>query len=139
MEAICRSFRLSNQLTEQVLWLKKNLEAAHRAASLELADFKPLRASPDWPLLLELFRVDLHASGGDKRAYEVAKSRGESLSQENAAPPPLVTGDDLLALGFMASPSLGEILRSVYRAQLNETIDSREQGIALAREIAQRQ
>ncbi len=117
MEAICRSFRLSNHLTEQVLWLKRNLEAAHRASSLELADFKPLRASPNWSLLLELLRADLLARGGDNRAFNAAKIRGESISQENAAPQPLVTGDDLLALGFKANPALGEILRTVYRAQ----------------------
>jgi|CXWL01.1.fsa_nt_gi poly(A) polymerase len=139
MEAICRSFRLSNHLTEQVLWLKGNLEAVHRAARLELADLKPLRASPYWPLLLELLRTDLIAKGGDIRTYRQAKSRGDSISQQDAAPPPLVTGDDLLALGFHANPALGEILRAVYRAQLNETIRSHEQGIALAHEIAQQQ
>lgn len=136
IEAMCRSLRLSNHLTDQVLWLKQNLVAAHRASSLELADFKQLRASQHWSLLLELLRADLVARGGDIRAYELARTRGESLSRESVAPAPLITGDDLLALGITAGPELGEILSTVYRAQLNETITSREQGIALARQIS---
>jgi poly(A) polymerase len=139
LEVICRSFRLSNQLTDQVLWLKQNLAGAHRAASMEVADFKPLRASASWPLLLELLRVDLIARGRDLDVYEVAKRRGETISQLDAAPPALVTGDDLLALGFPAGPLLGEILRAVYRAQLNETIRSRDEGIAVARKVAQQE
>ncbi len=136
IEAICRSLRLSNQLIDQVLWLKQNLEAAHQAASLELADFKPLRASANWPLLLELLRVDLIARGDNLKMYDAAKVRGESISQADAAPAALVSGDDLLALGFASGPAMGEILRLVYRAQLNESINSRDEGIALARKIA---
>lgn len=136
LDVICRSIRLSNQLIDQVLWLKQNLEAAHRAADLELADFKHLRASANWPLLLELLRADVSARGGNLHGYEAAKTRAEAISQSDAAPVPLVTGDDLLALGFPASPRLGEILRAVYRAQLNESISSRDQAIALARQIA---
>ena len=136
LEVICRSLRLSNQRVDQVLWLKENLEGAHRAASLELADFKSLRADANWPLLLELLRADLITCGGDLKAYESARSRGESISQHDAAPPALITGDDLLARGFPSGPPLGEVLRAVYRAQLNESIHSFDEAIALAQKLS---
>ncbi len=139
LEEICRALRLSNDLTEEVVWIKTNLEAARRAESLELADFKALRANPAWPLLLEFLHGDCIARNRNTMPYEKAKARGDAIRQEDAAPPPLVTGDDLLALGFKASPVLGAILRSVYRAQLNELIATHEEGIALARQIAQQQ
>lgn len=130
---ICRSFRLSNHLTDQVAWLTSSLTAAHQAAELELADFKTLRANVDWPLLLELLRADLIARGLDLTAYERALSRAKGISREEAAPPPLVTGDDLLAMGVTANVQLGAIHRAVYRAQLNEEICTKDEGLMLAR------
>lgn len=137
IEEICRSLRLSNDLIDQVCWLKDSLEAAHRGPVLELADFKMLRANKWWPLLLELLRADLIARNGDLDIYEQTKLRGDMMSQDHAAPPPLLTGDHLLALGFKPGPALGEVLRTVYRAQLNETINSHEDAVVLAQRIAE--
>ena len=52
----------------------------------------------------------------------------------DVAPPPLLSGDDLAALGVSPGPRFGEILKTVYRAQLNERITKKDQ----ARELAER-
>jgi hypothetical protein len=49
-------------------------------------------------------------------------------------PAPLVTGDDLIANGYMPGPVFKEILSSVEDAQLEGRLDSREQALAFVRE-----
>lgn len=132
---ICHSFRLSNDLTDQVRWLISRLADAYRSCDLDLADFKMLRANDDWPLLLELLRADLVARELETSVFERATTRGAAITKEQAAPPPLVTGDDLLAMGVTADFRMGAIHRAVYRAQLNEEINTKDEGIAIARRL----
>lgn len=50
-------------------------------------------------------------------------------------PPPLVSGDDLLALGLKPGPRIKEVLDAVRAAQLGEELDGREEALALARRM----
>ena len=47
-----------------------------------------------------------------------------------AKPVPLVQGRDLLPLGVLPGPQLGELLAAAYDAQLDGLFDSRETGLA---------
>jgi tRNA nucleotidyltransferase/poly(A) polymerase len=51
-------------------------------------------------------------------------------------PEPLVTGDDLIALGLKPGKAFKTILDDVYDAQLEDRVATREAGIALALELA---
>ena len=55
------------------------------------------------------------------------------------APVPLITGEDLLAAGLVAGPLFKQILHEVYDAQLEERISTRQQAMAMAMEIANKQ
>ena len=46
-------------------------------------------------------------------------------------PPPLVTGDDLLALGLKQGPKFKEWLDTIREAQLEQTIRTKEEALAL--------
>ena len=51
------------------------------------------------------------------------------------APEPLVTGDDLVAMGCKPGPRFKVVLRRVYDAQLEDRLAGKEAGLALAREL----
>lgn len=51
-------------------------------------------------------------------------------------PAPLVTGDDLVAMGYPPGPRFKGILDGVYDAQLEGRVGGREEAIGLARELA---
>lgn len=61
----------------------------------------------------------------------------EGLAASDLAPPPLVSGDDLVALGFLPGPDFRRILDAVYDAQLEGRVESRDDAVALARTLAQ--
>jgi poly(A) polymerase len=131
---VCRALRMSNRLTQAVVWLVRSLPMLRRESDLELADLKILMAEPNWPQLLELLRTDLAAADADQGPYLSVLQRAEAIDPADVAPPPLLSGDDLAALGLPPGPRFGEILKNVYRAQLNERITTHER----ARELAER-
>jgi len=133
---ICRALRVSNRLLKAVVSLVRGLPVAHGVSELDLAGLKLLMAGTDWGLLLELLRVDLLATRRDLTAYNRLRERALALAPAEVAPPPLLTGDDLAAIGLAPGPRFGRILAVVYRAQLNEQITSREEALALARQSA---
>ena len=132
---IGRALRLSNRMIRRVTYLVRSLPALHDAGALDLAGLKLLMADEAWPLLIELLRVDLVAAGQSLEAYKEVSRRAATIAPEDVAPPPLLTGDDLALMGVPPGPRYGEILETVYRAQLNEKITTPEQAHAMARTL----
>lgn len=92
-----------------------------------------LMAEEMFPELLELHRADSAAYHGDLSTYEWARATLARLRDEPPAPPRLITGDDLLALGVPPGPRIGEILRLVDDARLEGRIRTREEALEFAR------
>ena len=133
--SVCRTLRLSNRLSKAVVWMVRSLPAVHKEGSLELADFKLLMAEESWPDLLELLRADLVGTGTDLDPYERVRDRAAAIPAASVIPPPLVTGDDLCDMGMSPGRRIGEILETVYRAQLNEHITDHKQAVVMARKL----
>ncbi len=134
VRTICRGLRLSNQLTSQIRFLLESLPLCRRAESMELADLKAMMAQPPWESLKALFHADLVARSEPLDAHLRLCRRAGAVSPEFVSPPPLLTGDDLSAMGMSPGPRMGKILSALYRAQQNERI----QTITEARAMAQR-
>jgi poly(A) polymerase len=62
--------------------------------------------------------------------------RLEELSASCVAPSPLITGDDLIAMGFSPGPPFKRLLDQLYDAQLEEAVTTKEQAAELARRLA---
>ena len=53
-------------------------------------------------------------------------------------PTPFVTGEDLKNLGLTEGRSLGQVLRALWNAQLDEKVNSRREAMKLAAEMVSR-
>lgn len=135
---VCQALHISNRLSEAATWLVRSLPLARREAALELADLKALMAESPWPELLEFLRIDLAVRRGDPEPFTRLHDRASAIPAEKVAPPPLVSGDDLGELGLEPGPRMGKVLKTLYRAQLNEEITSREEALATARTLLRR-
>lgn len=133
--SICRELRLSNQNANAVEWLTSTLPLVAEPDAMELADLKTYMASAYWADLLDLIRADRVAGDRDLRPYEQLMRRSATIEADAISPQPFVSGDDLLEMGWTPGPKFGETLSAIYRAQLNETLGTRSQAIALARKM----
>lgn len=83
---------------------------------------KRLLRKPRFDLHLELHRLDCLGSHGFLNNYEFCKTKLAELATEELHPPPLITGHDLIAMGFRPGPIFSEILKVVEDAQLDGEI-----------------
>ena len=102
-----------------------------------LADLKLLMAGPCFESLLCLFEAHLTAKGGSLDPGERLGERARAVDPDDVAPPPLVTGDDLLNMGVKQGPIFKRTLDEVYYRQLNLEVTDRAAALALAQRLAQ--
>jgi poly(A) polymerase len=90
---------------------------------------------PTYPLELELHRLDCLGSNGRLENYECLRQEEMAMAQEPTVIPPLVRGDDLLALGLPPGPALGRLLAEIRDRQLEGQLKTREEALAWARDV----
>jgi tRNA nucleotidyltransferase/poly(A) polymerase len=131
---ICQRLRRSRETWERVAFLVRDHLRLSSAPEMRLSTLKRFLAQDGIDELLELARLDAMASNQDLTYYNFCRAKLTELSAAEIKPPPLVRGRDLLDMGFAPGPLFGEILAAVAEAQLDGTLQSREQAIAWVRE-----
>ena len=124
-----RALMLSNDQRDAMSRILTMLPDVFDWASLTLARRKRLLANDCWAQTWMLAQAV--AAARDVQALPAAI--GEQVAQLLAgevAPPPLVTGDDLLALGAKAGPLFGRLLEQAYDAQLEGELATRDEALA---------
>jgi poly(A) polymerase len=74
---------------------------------------------------IELARIHALSADADLADYMYASRKRDEWSAEDIWPPPLVTGNDLIALGFAPGPRFKQILTRVEDEQLDGRLRSR--------------
>ncbi len=136
-EEVCRRLRLPNRETERIRWLVKRHLYFKDARNMRESTLKRLFAEPGFEQLAQLHRADALASWGRLDDYEYVMRRKRQMPPQEAKPPRLVTGDDLIEMGYRPGPLFGEVLEKVRDAQLEGEVASREQALELARRTAE--
>lgn len=78
---------------------------------------------------LELHRLDCEASHGDMENYDFLVKLKAEYESEPVLPPPLITGNDIIALGVLRGPLVGKFKKAAYDAQLDGKFDGRESAL----------
>ncbi|MFW5683109.1 MAG: hypothetical protein ACOC1G_08905, partial [Phycisphaeraceae bacterium] len=104
--------------------LFRAIPEALRWGELPKAKRKRLLAAPGYPHARALLGI----AGGAALVEEIDRDAAP-LIEEGVAPDPLITGEDLIALGHRPGPAFKQILESVYDAQLEGTLTTRDEAI----------
>jgi putative nucleotidyltransferase with HDIG domain len=94
------------------------------------ATLRRLLLRETFPLELELHRLDCLGSHGDLELYDFLIQQAEELKKKPAIRPPLLTGDDLIALGMKPGPALGALLNEIREKQLQDELKTPRQAKA---------
>ena len=133
--ARCRALTCSNAQVRAVVWLLKHLPHLLGCQSFEPADFKLLLAEQWCGDLEQLARAEVCGRGLPTDALSVWQRERARVGPDEPAPPRLVTGDDLAALGLRPGPLYARLLTELYRRQLNGQLTDREQALAAAKTL----
>jgi poly(A) polymerase len=132
---ICRRFRFSNDETHQILALVDNHMRFADAPRMKSSTLKRFFRLESFPEHLALHRMDCLAAHRNLEIYDFVRERYESLPEQEVRPQPLLTGRELIAAGYKPGPAFKRMLQSVEDAQLEGSITSAEEAMALVREI----
>jgi len=122
---IVRRWGGSTELRQGLRFLAEKLPLWPQAYRIALCDFKRLMAGEHFARLLALWRAQERLETGGETFTRRAVRRASGIGPNRICPPPLVTGEDLKKMGLREGPVLGQILRGLYDAQLNEQLLTR--------------
>jgi poly(A) polymerase len=127
---ILQRLRFPNEVIDAVLPAVRLHMSFKDVPNMRVATLKRMMARPTFEDELELHRVDCLASHGmlDNHATLIAKR--EEFGREPLIPEPLVTGHDLIALGWKPGKKFADVLQAVQTRQLEGTLASREEALA---------
>jgi poly(A) polymerase len=128
---VCRRFRFSNDESRQILALVENHMRFMDAQRMKASTLKRFFRLDDFPEHLALHRMDCLASHGNLDNWEFVRERYEAIPEEAVRPKPLLTGRELIAAGYQPGPHFQEMLRAVEDAQLEGTITTPAEALAL--------
>jgi hypothetical protein len=128
-EEIMRRLRFSGAEIEDTVEMVRQHMVFKDVPQMRVAKLKRFMARPTFDAELELHRVDCEGSHRMLDNYEFLLRKREEFANEPIIPPPLVSGDDLIAFGFRPGPKFGEILEAVETRQLEGTLRTREEAL----------
>jgi len=138
-EEICRRLRFSGDDTGQIAALVQNHMRFAQAMQMKESTFNRFIRMTKFDEHLALHRLDCLSSHGDLSLYDFVREKIASMPPEAIRPAPLITGDDLIALGLAPGPRFKEILSSIEDAQLEGSLKNREEALAwLNQELARK-
>jgi poly(A) polymerase len=126
-EEICRRLRFSNHEMEQITALVANHMRFGHVGSMRKATLKRFVRLAKFDEHLELHRLDCLASHGHLDSYQFVERFLDETPPEQVRPRRLLSGDDLLAMGYRPGPQFAQILRGVEDAQLEGQITTEEE------------
>lgn len=134
-EVVCRRLRLSNDEIERIVWLTRHKVLPSDICQWKLSRLKRLMASPDIEDLLRLYRVAAEAGEGDLASVAFCERFLAETPASTINPPEIISGDNLIALGAKPGAKFKVWLDQLRDAQLEGTIHTPEEALALARRL----
>ena len=121
---ICDRLRFTNRQIERVAQLVRDHLKFKDLPQMRPATLKRFLRQEGFEEHLELHRLDCLGSHRNLDLWRMAKDHLDQLAPEEIRPVPLISGDDLIALGYQPGPIFKEILKAVEDAQLDLVIHS---------------
>jgi poly(A) polymerase len=130
-EGLARDLKLSNEERERTVWLVRHQRALARPERLPVYALKRLLTSPGIDELLALHRAEGLATSGDDEHVRWCEGYLRDLPDGPIDPPPLVTGNDLIARGMKPGPEFKRLLDRLRDAQLEGRVRTLDEAMVL--------
>jgi poly(A) polymerase len=127
-----RRLKCSNTERSGAAWLVLNQYALEDPSERKISYLKRLFAHDSFEKLLLLFEAKSKAGCARKNDFTYVNKYYSKLDKDEISPKPLITGTDLIEMGLKPSELFSVIIDSVYDAQLDGEISTRQEAIDMA-------
>jgi poly(A) polymerase len=103
------------------------------AMQMRKSTLRRLLMRPTFPLELQLHRLDCMGSHSQLDVYDFLVAQARQLDEQPQIRPPLLNGDDLIALGMKPGPALGTLLAEIRERQLQDELKTKAEARAWAK------
>ena len=134
---------MAEALLERLRFPRKQIEDVVKAVRCHMqfkdvpemrkATLRRLLLRPTFALELELHRLDCLGSHGHLDVYEFLRQQAGELEKKPQLRPPLLKGEDLIALGMKPGPAIGAMLAEIRDKQLQDELTTTTQARRWAR------
>jgi poly(A) polymerase len=128
-QAILERLRFPGKQVEDVVTAVRCHMQFKDASRMRKATLRRVVLRPTFLLEIELHRLDCLGSHGRLDAYDQFLREADELKALPEILPPLVRGDDVLALGLAPGPRVGALLEEAREKQLEGELGDREQAL----------
>ena len=128
-EQILKRLKFPNTSIKRICFAIKNHMRYAFIQKMKTAKLKRLIAEPTFSLEIELHRLDCSCSNKLMDNFLFLLDTIFEQKDETRLPPPLITGKDLIALGFTPGPKFGEILKVIEEKHIEEKLSSKKDAI----------
>jgi tRNA nucleotidyltransferase/poly(A) polymerase len=128
IQGACDRLRLSGEEKKRTIDLALGLAKFHNAFQMREATLRRWVMEPYFDELLQLHRAIAKANGGNLMAYRFLKKLRDE-ARVGPAGEKLLTGGDLVTLGFSPGPQFTDILRVVDDLQLEKKLGSKDEAL----------
>lgn len=128
-EQILRDLKFSNSIIEDVVQMVANHMTFKDVQKMRQSKLKRFMSRSTFNDEIELHRVDCLGSWGGLDNYDFLNKKVVEFANEPIIPQPLLTGKDLIELGWSPGPDLGQTLNSVQDMQLEGKLNSKDEAL----------
>ena len=128
-DQILRELKFSNSIIEDVVQMVANHMTFKDVQNMRQSKLKRFMSRSTFNDEIELHRVDCLGSWGGLDNYDFLNKKVVEFANEPIIPQPLLTGKDLIELGWSPGPDLGQTLNSVQDMQLEGKLNSKDEAL----------
>lgn len=124
--------KMAEEILERLRFPRKQIEEIATAVRFHMqfkdapqmrkATLRRMLLRDTFPLELQLHRLDCLGSHGMLDIHDFLGAQSAELAKQPEIRPPLLTGEDLIALGLKPGPALGKLLAEIREKQLQDEL-----------------
>ncbi len=133
-KSICKDLKFSNKQIEIIYALIKEHLKFKDVFKMKKSTLKRFIGMPHFEEHMALHLADCQASHGMTAAYDFIMEKFDEFADEEIKPAPLLSGKELIEMGYQPGPLFSEILDYVEEAQLEGSIKNAEEAKQLVTE-----
>src|SRR6185295_10191199 len=134
-EEILQRLKFPRKQTDEIAAAVRHHMQFKDAPKMRKSTLRRMLMRETFPLELELHRLDCLGSHRRLDIYEFLREQRAHLNDQPHLHPPLLTGEDLIALGMKPGPELGAVLADIREKQLADELKTADAARQWVREI----